>query len=419
MARTRDFESEIRKAQNELRAAGDDGRRSMADPETPGLQIRISAKTAVWVYRYRSGGVQRRLKLGTWTADGGMTVAKARKRAGTERLKVDAGIDPAIEKREAKLKAERAQRDSVETLVDAYIEKHAKVHKKSWRQDNLILRREVLPHWKQRPVSSLTRRDCRELLERIVARGGDTYAERCKAIIRRMLRYGVQTEVVDVNVATDLPRYAPPPEQEEPYSTSDLKKFWSNTETLAAPVRAAYRLALLTGCRFGEVQGMRWADVDGATGWWTLSGSATKNKRDHRVYLVPTALEELKRITRIEGDAYVLERFRADRVFTAANRLAYTGMAFRKHPNHALRRNVGTALGELGYPLEIIKATLNHAPGGGVTARYQRYSFDKEKQAAFLAWERRLLGIVTETAADSVVPFTKSRRNRAARPAGR
>lgn len=76
------------------------------------------------MFRYRAGGVQRRLKLGLWTAtDGGMTVAVARKKANQTRRKVEEGVDPAIEKREAKLKTERAQRDSVEKLVEDYVER--------------------------------------------------------------------------------------------------------------------------------------------------------------------------------------------------------------------------------------------------------------------------------------------------------
>ena len=44
-------------------------------------------------------------------------------------------------------------------------------------------------------------------------------------------------------------------------------------------------LLLLTGARRGEVLGMRWADVDLATGTWSKPPSSTKQKEAHEVPL--------------------------------------------------------------------------------------------------------------------------------------
>jgi integrase len=415
MARSRDFEGEIKKVQAGLKAAGVEERKSLADPETPGLQIRITARSAVWVFRYRSGGVQRRLKLGTWTADGGMTIAKARKRAGTERLKVEAGTDPAIEKRELALKAARAQKDSTETLVEEYLERHAKKFKRSWRADSLILHNEVLKHWRGRAVSSITRRDCRELVQRIADRPAPTYAQRVQAILSRVFRFAVMADIIDSNPARDLPRFANPPVQEEPYDAEALRQFWQNTDRLAVPLRQAYRLLALTGCRFGEVRDMRWADVEGE--WWTLTGDQTKNARDFRVYLVKTATTALAEIIRVEGDVHVFERHRAHRLWVAANKVVFAGLPARDKPVHCLRRTFATGLAQLGIAPHVIEKALNHVTGGNpATRRYQRYQFDAETQAAWQAWERKLLGIVTEQErTDNVAAFVKMPAGRAGR----
>lgn len=411
MARTRDFDDKIREVQDGLRKAGVETRRSMADPEVRGLQVRVSARSAVWVYRYRSGGKQRRLKLGTWMKDGGMNTAKARRAAGDERLQVERGVDPVIEKRKAKEAAAKAQRDSMQVLVKDYLDHHAKPNKKSWRQDNLILHNEVLPHWEKRPVSSIERKDVKQLVRAIADRPAPTYAARVRACIHGLFEWAIEEDYTTANPAhqqrTRRGAAKAKVKEEEPYTDSDLLKFWRNTATMAAPLRAAYRLALLTACRFGEVRNAQWADIDGD--WWTLTAEQTKNKRAHRVFLTETALAELALITRVEGDTFVFERWRAARTWTDGNKTAYKGLGRREKPNHALRRNVATALGEMGYGLEVRKAVLNHVPPGGVTNAYDRYDRDREKVQALTAWEHRLLVIVgARKADDKVVPFAKA-----------
>lgn len=58
------------------------------------------------------------------------------------------------------------------------------------------------------------------------------------------------------------------------------------------------RLRLVTAQRGGELQRMRWADVDLWTGWWTIPGTVAKNKMPHRVPLSPTAVTLLKALAK-------------------------------------------------------------------------------------------------------------------------
>ena len=56
--------------------------------------------------------------------------------------------------------------------------------------------------------------------------------------------------------------------------------------------KAAFEFLVLTAARSGEVRGMRWDEVDGAT--WTVPGERTKTGREHRVPLAPRALDILE-----------------------------------------------------------------------------------------------------------------------------
>ena len=48
------------------------------------------------------------------------------------------------------------------------------------------------------------------------------------------------------------------------YSADEVQIIWSATEALPAPLRAIYRLGLLTGQRPGEISGVEWRELDGA-----------------------------------------------------------------------------------------------------------------------------------------------------------
>jgi hypothetical protein len=82
-------------------------------------------------------------------------------------LKIDTGTDPQAERHAEKRAAARAKADSIEALGEAYIERHAKKTKRSWRADQGLIKNKILPRWKGRPVTSLTRGDCRELVQGI------------------------------------------------------------------------------------------------------------------------------------------------------------------------------------------------------------------------------------------------------------
>ena len=60
----------------------------------------------------------------------------------------------------------------------------------------------------------------------------------------------------------------------------------------------------------------------------------------------------------------------------------------------------------LGFPDEVIDAVLNHVKKG-VIAIYNRHGYDKEKQQALEAWERRLKVILGSSAGAKVIPLIR------------
>ncbi len=75
---------------------------------------------------------------------------------------------------------------------------------------------------------------------------------------------------------------------------------------------------------------------------------------------------------------------------------------------HDLRRTAATFLAQMGTMDEVIDAVLNHAKQGIIKV-YNQYRYDKEKQMALEAWERKLNSIIAGTK-NNVVSITTRKK---------
>jgi integrase len=132
---------------------------------------------------------------------------------------------------------------------------------------------------------------------------------------------------------------------------------------------------------------MRWQDVDLESGWWTIPEFIAKNKQSHRVPLtatVTTLLTTLRRAARAKA-VYVVEGARGKRQQSEAA-VSFPVKDFR---GHDLRRTAASMMTSGGVPRLVVSKILNHAEKG-VTAVYDRHSYDAEKQAALTWWDATL-----------------------------
>jgi hypothetical protein len=79
-----------------------------------------------------------------------------------------------------------------------------------------------------------------------------------------------------------------------------------------------------------------------------------------------------------------------------------TGM--RPWTPHDLRRTAASKMRAIGTDRRVLQALLNHKDRS-VTAVYDRYAMDREKQEAVAAWGRRVEEILGGGAPGAVVPF--------------
>jgi integrase len=299
------------------------------------------------------------------------------------------GSDPQ-ERKQAERRAE-----SFGDLAADYLERYAKRYKETWREDQRKLETDILPYWQDRRAKGIKRKDVVQILERIVERGSPVAANRTLALISRIFNFGVDEEIVDYNPAQ---RVRPPHREtarERVLTGSEIRRIWEALEEMHPVMASTFKLRLLTAQRGVEVLSMRWLDLDGE--WWTISGEVTKNGLAHRVPLSPQALAVIDRLRPLtEGSEWVFASPKKPQAHIVAVRKGClrlceeTGCHFTPHD---LRRTAASHMTSMGISRLVVSKILNHVEQG-ITAVYDRHSYDGEKREALLRWGGRVEELV-------------------------
>jgi integrase len=385
-----------------------EGRVEIWDAMLPGFGLRVTDKgKKSWVVMYRLGGRgarKQRLTLGSYPR---LSLAKARERARDALVQVAKGTDPSLKTRELREAA------TFEAVATEFIERYAKPKNKGWKKQESDIKRNLLPYWKHRPVSSITRRDVLQVLDRVSDRSTAVNANRLLALIRKVFNWCLERGILEISpVATVKP---PGKEQSRDRVLSDdeLRYVWIACEAIGYPFGSIFKLLLATAQRRDEVGAMRWQNLDLEQARWTVPREVSKNNVANEVPLSPLAAKLIRDLPRYAGEDYV---------FPAANRSGRPASGYSKakrqlddeinrrrakdeRPNlaawwlHDLRRTAASSMARLGVAPHVIERVLNHISGSqsGVAGIYNRYGYLPEKRTALELWAQHLEGIITLT----------------------
>jgi integrase len=369
--------------------------------ENGGFGVRVSTrggKSWVWVYHYN--GRPRRMTLGTYPPLG---LADAHVKLAAARKLLAEGIDPG----EAEIRSRKAERsaETVAELVEAYLEKWARPRKRSADEDERLLRKDVLPAWGHRKAKEITRRDVIALLDSIVERGAPIAANRLFAAVRKMFNWALSRDLVPASPCVAVKAPGRENRRDRVLSANEIASFWHGLDSPDLPISPAIKLSLkfqlITAQRKGEVIRAAWSEFDLHEGVWTIPAEKAKNKMPHRVplsSLARTLLLEIERPRSIAADWL----FPSPKNETVPINGESIDHAMRKHREtlgtgdarpHDLRRTAASHMTSTGISRLVVSKILNHAEPG-VTAVYDRHSYDAEKRAALTAWGARLEEIV-------------------------
>lgn len=387
--------------------------------ENSGLGIRVSPKgRKTWIFMYRFDGKARMMTIGTYPA---VSVAAAHKTRGDALDDLENLVDPGVKIVETNI--ENRSAPTICELKQEYLEKWAKQHKRTWQEDKRILEKDVIPAWGRRKAKDIKRRDVITLLDSIVERGAPIVANRTLEIVRKMFNFAIEQDIIEISPCMKVRAPGKETQRDRVLSEDEIKIFWDaldrvvdiddeNKLEMSAGIRLALKLQLLTAQRRGEIATAEIAEFDLNTGWWTIPGDKSKNGLSHRVPLSPQARKIVKQAIKLAGDSrYLFPSPRPGSSITAGSLTKAINrnrgkIGIPNFSSHDSRRTAASLMTGMGISRLVVSRILNHVESG-ITAVYDRHSYDQEKQQAMNAWGRKLSSIITNTA-DNVIPLRKT-----------
>lgn len=357
----------------------------LRDDELKGFCLRVTPGSKSFCLERAVHGRVRRGKIGRYPD---LTVEQARQQAHEMIVAIGQGKDPFVERRQ--------RRDRLPTfgeLIDLYRQRHL-IHRKSAINDEGVFRHH-LAHWRNRPLTSITRGDIIKLHTKIgttpssVVRPG-----RPKAVpMPRHANYILSLLRLMFNLAADwglnpgpnpclrIKRF-PEVSRDRFVKPDELPNLWQAIqEEPNVFVRAALFVSILTGARREEVLTMKWADLDTTQGLWRIP--ETKSGRVHLLPLPRPVLAELQKLPRFDGNDYVFAgRWRRSHLVnvTAPWHRIRQAAGIADVRLHDLRRTLGSWLVAQGHSLPLIGKALNHS-SVSTTQVYARLQLDPVREA--------------------------------------
>ena len=359
-----------------------------------GLYLEVSpAGGKLWRLKYRFGGKEKRLALGSYPVIG--LVDARQKRDAAKKLIFD-NIDPAVEKIKQKALAAVRTENTFEAVASEWLKKHF-ADKVPAHKAKVVSRLErfVFPYLGPLPIADITAPLVLSTLRRIENKGET--AKRVLQNISQVMRYAVATGCC-IGDPTPALRGALPPVKVKhmaaPTEPVKVGEFLRMLEAVTGGqvVESAVRLLPYLFVRPGEFRQMQWKDVDFESKEWRFV--ATKTNFDHIVPLSRQSIEilsELKPLTS-RNSIYVFPNARTPfRPMTdAAQCAAYRRLGIDTQNEltaHGWRAVARTLLHEkLGFAPEVIEHQLAHKVPDSLGRAYNRTKFLDERKRMMQVW---------------------------------
>jgi len=345
------------------------------DINIPGLGVRIypSGKKSL-IMKYRSMGRQRIYTIGRY---GPLTLEQGKDKARKLIADMLDGKDPMEEKKR------NIKSPTVKSLCNDFMERHSKVHKKTWKKDKERIDKHILPIWKNHKVKTISR-EMVSSLHRKIGKTRPYLANRILEILSKMFDLAIEWGYLEENSLNPAKRIKKFREEKRdrwvtPEEMPKLAKEIDKEENIY--VRGALWLYLLTGVRKSELLKAKWEHVDFIRKELKLPD--TKSGRVHYVPLSNEAIAIFKDLPELEENPYVLPGRKRKQHLVNIEKPWRQIREKAGCPDvrlHDLRRTVGSWLAQSGNSLLTIQKALNHSTTAA-TLVYARMSENPVRKA--------------------------------------
>lgn len=360
-----------------------------------GLYLEIAPSGGKWWrYKYRFGGKEQRLSLGTYPDVG---LKEARTRHAAERQKIADGINPAETRKAEKLTSKISAANSFEVVarewaVSYFTNKSASHHERTMRR----LENYVFPWLGSKPISEINAPQILEVIKRIESLNKLETAHRTLQATSQVFRYAVQTGRALRDPSIDLRGALPAAVVKhmaaftEPKQIAELLRAIDGF-TGSFTVQTALKLSPLVFTRPSELRTAKWADIDLEAKEWRYRVSKTNT-----MHLVPLSTQAAKLFADMhslsghgefvfQGGHDPKKPMSAAAINAALKRMGYdTQQDITAHGFRAMAR---TILHErLNIDPYIIEHQLAHKVPDALGAAYNRTKFIEQRTAMMQAW---------------------------------
>jgi len=363
--------------------------------DSVGLHLLIKPNgTKLWRLRYRFGGKQNMLSLGSYPE---VSLAMARTRRDDARRLIAEGKDPSQHKKDEKLKAAVAARNTFGAIAKEVLDtlEEGNAAETTMGKNRWLLETLASP-LADRPIAEITPAEILTLLKKVEKSGRRETAKRLQASIGRVFRLAVATLRAPGDPTYALRGALAAPVVTHRAAITDEARLGALMVAIDEydgwpTIRAALLLTALTMTRPGEIRFMRRSEIVWPSSTWRIPAERMKMRRPHEVPLSKQALSVLRDIWPLsEGHELVLPSIRSPRRALSENAMnaALRRMGYGKDEMcaHGFRSSASTILNERGFDRDVIEAALAHQDEDEVRKAYNRSRYWPQRIKLLQDW---------------------------------
>ena len=396
-------------------------RYAIADALVPGLKVRVTDKgSKSYILWRRFGGAPNPAARALGTV-GELSLAEARTKARQWLELIKRGEDPRT--------VEPTDQSAFCAVVEQYFRQHVARQRRAAevRRD---FERELLPRWRGKLVSTITRRDVIQLIDTIKDRDAPYQAHTILTHCKVFFAWAVERGYIEASPAAAIKpsrligKKSP---REKVLNDVEIAAFWRAARRMQYPIGPLFQMLLLTGQRKSEVAEARWSEFDLRNQLWTVPPERFKSDSTHVVPLTSDVLELLETLPRWKSGDFLFSSTggkkpvngfsKAKARLDARMLLTLKALARKRGDDprnvllqpfvlHDLRRTMRTRLSALRIVDEVAEMVIGHGRKG-IQRVYDQHQYLPEMREALDRWAA-LLRRITEQPSN-VVPLFADR----------
>lgn len=383
-----------------------------------GLYLEVlPSGTRSWRWKYRFGGVEKRLTFGPWPL---ISAKRAREMRDQAKLALLGGTDPGARQRESKVQARHGE--TFEAIARSWHAQKAPTLVPRYAAEVMTrLEANAFPHLGRMAIRDIKPAMVLEMLRKIEARGAKTMAHEVRGHLSEVFVWAIAAGLAEHDPAAVVRKaLAPTDSRRRPalVTVPELRELMAKVEAMPRvwpSTKLASRLLALTASRPGPVrlaERHELEDLDGPEPIWRIPAAKMKlsarNKRDGTfdfvVPLAPAAVAVVKEALARTGGPRSKQRWlfpgmtRVEPISDVTLSKVYIDAGYRgRHVPHGWRASFSTIMneraGKAGRPEDraIIDLMLAHMRDD-VEAAYNRAAYMGRRRELACEWAELLTG---------------------------